>query len=285
MAMYLLDNAWKQAQQRLSRLEAVFDPGTFSVLNGIGVEPGWYCLEVGAGAGSVACWLASRVGLTGSVVATDIDPRHVSPLAVEFPNLEVRRHDIVADPLPKAVFELVHARLVLEHLPQRDHALRRMVDAVAPGGWLIVEAIDFGSEAPDPGLGVADSARFERWHAAQTRFLADRGFDHTYARGLVRRLRGLGLEEIRTEGRAATWWGGSAGADVWRLTMAQWRDPLIAGGYLDGDEADAIEALFADKAFAATSPLIVAAWGRRPLSPTNTGSNGAGSARSIQIGG
>lgn len=263
METYLLDNGWQLARDRLTRLEAVFDPGTFRVLSGIGVAPGWYCLEVGAGAGSVAYWLASRVGLTGSVVATDIDPRHISPQAVEFPNLEVRRHDIVRDPLPTGVFELVHARLVLEHLPEREYALRRMVEAVAPGGWVVIEAIDFGSEAPDPAVDTEAAARFAHWHTVRTRYLAERGFDLAFARGLARRLRDLGLRDVRTDGRAATWWGGSPGGEVERLSVAQLRGPLQEAGYLGASDADDLEALFANPAFAATSPMVVAAWGRR----------------------
>ncbi len=267
MGTYTLDTAWALAHERLARLAAAFDPGTFRVLDEIGVGPGWYCLEAGAGGGSVARWLAARVGLGGSVVATDIDPRHVSPLGSEFPNLEVRQHNIVSDPLPSGAFELIHARLLLEHLPERDNVLRRLADAVAPGGWLVIEAIDFASEAPDPGLDAADAALFERWHAAQVRHLAEHGFDHTFARGLARRLRTLGLGEVRTDGRASTWWGGSAGADVWRLSVAQLRGAMRANGLLGPADADALEALFCEPGFAATSPLVVAAWGRKPRAP------------------
>ena len=62
-----------------------------------GVGPGWRCLEVGAGAGSIAGWLADRVGPSGQVIATDLDTRFLEQQAR--PNLEVRRHDVVRDPL------------------------------------------------------------------------------------------------------------------------------------------------------------------------------------------
>jgi ubiquinone/menaquinone biosynthesis C-methylase UbiE len=51
------------------------NPGTIRRMGNIGVTDGWICLEVGAGAGSIARWLARRVGPTGSVVATDLDTR------------------------------------------------------------------------------------------------------------------------------------------------------------------------------------------------------------------
>jgi ubiquinone/menaquinone biosynthesis C-methylase UbiE len=128
---YVFDNAGAQAGARFSALGALFDPGTIRHLTELGVAEGWHCLEVGAGGGSIATWLCDRVGAAGHVVATDIDPRFLD--AVGSPNLELRRHDIASDPLPEAAFDLVHARLVLVHLPERDAALRRIVRALKPG--------------------------------------------------------------------------------------------------------------------------------------------------------
>jgi hypothetical protein len=42
--------------ERAAVLASVPDPATFSVLDSIGVAPGWRCLDAGAGAGSVARW-------------------------------------------------------------------------------------------------------------------------------------------------------------------------------------------------------------------------------------
>lgn len=54
--------------------------------------------------------------------------------ALEEPNFEVWRHDVVADELPEAEFDLVHARFLLEHLPGREGALKKMAAALRPGG-------------------------------------------------------------------------------------------------------------------------------------------------------
>ena len=40
--------------------------------------------------------------------------------------------------------DLVHARLVLTHVPQRSAALATMASALRPGGWLVVEEADPG---------------------------------------------------------------------------------------------------------------------------------------------
>jgi 2-polyprenyl-3-methyl-5-hydroxy-6-metoxy-1,4-benzoquinol methylase len=93
---------------------------------------------VGAGGGSIAEWLAGQVGPDGRVLATDIDTRFLEQLSHK-KNVEVRRHDIVSDSLPERAFDLVHARLVLLHLPERDRVLGRMAAALKPGGWLLTE--------------------------------------------------------------------------------------------------------------------------------------------------
>src|SRR5215470_13250338 len=122
---YLLDNAWQQQRARLAGLEAWFDPGTIRHLESLGVAAGWSCWEVGAGGGSIAEWLARHVGPSGQVFATDLDTRFVGQL--DYPNLTVRRHNILADTPPQAAFDLVHARFVIEHLDDRMGALRQML--------------------------------------------------------------------------------------------------------------------------------------------------------------
>src|SRR5579864_2826416 len=108
---YVLDNAAPETARRFTGLSTVFDPGTFRILAERGVTPGWLCLEVGAGPGTVAAWLGERVGPTGYVLATDIDPRFAEEL--RRPNIEVRKRNITVDPLPEVAFDLVHSRLAL----------------------------------------------------------------------------------------------------------------------------------------------------------------------------
>lgn len=95
---YVLDNEWVHARERLSIFERLEDPGTIERLNEIGVGEGWHCLEVGGGGGSIAEWLCKCVGPTGRVVATDINTRFLD--ALDYPNLEVLEHNVVADKFP-----------------------------------------------------------------------------------------------------------------------------------------------------------------------------------------
>ncbi len=120
---------------------------------------GWKCLEVGAGGGSLVEWMAGR---GAHVTAIDIDTRFIDQLASD--SIEVRRVDLREDELPQAEFDLVHARLVLEHLTDRRQILDRLVATLRPGGWIVIEDYDwscFGFEGEDPGF--SDDRRGDHW--------------------------------------------------------------------------------------------------------------------------
>jgi SAM-dependent methyltransferase len=260
MSHYLLDNAWQQQRDRLAGLEAWFDPGTIRHLAALGVGAGWRCLEVGAGGGSIAAWLAARVGPAGRVVATDLDTRFLEPLAQ--PNLEVRRHNIVTDLLEPHQFDLVHARFVLEHLPDRMGALRRMASALKPGGWLLVENTDSSSWLPDPAVEAASAALFRKWTAAFCELCRQTGADAYAGQHLYGELHRLGLADVGAEGRVFMVRGGSPPAEVWRLTAEQVRPRLLAAGLLTAADMDQLLALMSDPAFVWMEGLVMAGWGR-----------------------
>ncbi len=158
MSTYLFDNAGQQAGQRFSSLETLYDPWTTRHLEATGIGAGWQCWEVGAGGGSIAAWLAERSGPSGHVLVTDLDPRFLLESAeLAHPQIAVQHHDIGSDPLPVQRFDLIHARLVLIHVPARELALERMITALKPGGWLVVE--DFDPTFIDSSNPTADSLR------------------------------------------------------------------------------------------------------------------------------
>jgi SAM-dependent methyltransferase len=259
---YSLPNAGEQARPRFGALESLYDAPTIAHLERCGVSPGWRCLEVGGGSGSIARWLADRVGPAGWVLTTDIDTRFLDPLAG--PTLEVRRHDIAAEPLPEAAFDLVHTRLVLHHLPGRAEALRRMVGALRPGGWIVVEEFDWTTMDPDPAEFPA-LALFRRVGSALQRVMTERGADGTYGRQLWWRLRAHGLVDVGAEGRVSIQQGGSPGAQLALAGVDQLREAVLRAGSATEQDIEAFRALLADPDFAYMSPVMVTAWGRRPV--------------------
>jgi len=227
MSTYLLDNAAPQAAARFAALAELYDPGTIRHLEACGVASGWRCLEIGGGGGSIARWLADRVGPGGAVVVTDLDTRHLEALAD--PRLDIRRHDATT-PLPEGPFDLIHARLVINHMADRDDVLRRMAAALAPGGWLLVEEFDSESTPPDPDTSSGES--YLATHRAVARLMVDRGFDRRYGRKLFRRFQECGLTHVSAEARMFMCPGGSAGTLLLRANIEQLREALIEGGYV-----------------------------------------------------
>jgi SAM-dependent methyltransferase len=258
---YLLDNAAPEAPARFSALSELYDASTIHHLTRLGLGQGWRCWEIGAGEGSIARWLCGRVGPTGSVLATDIDTRFLDQCIA--PNLTVRRHDIVSDPLPAERFDLVHARLVLVHLPGREAALQRMIAALKPGGWLLTEEFDSASQALEreahPGETKLKSL------LALRNIMSERGVDPTFGRALAPNLHALGLEDISAEGRMLMWFGGSHGAHLLRANLEQLEGPILASGAVTAIEFAQDIARLELPDFMTPSPVMWSVMGRKPV--------------------
>src|SRR5205814_7653959 len=102
-APYTLDNAWAKARRRLELIETCYDRSTIRRLETLGVGPGWHCLEVGGGGGSITRWLCSAVVTEGYVTAVDIDTRFLEEIAAD--NLDVLRVDVTTADLPRQAFD------------------------------------------------------------------------------------------------------------------------------------------------------------------------------------
>jgi SAM-dependent methyltransferase len=241
--------------ERLAGIEATWDPGTMFRLEALGTGPGWRCLEAGAGGGSVAAWLANRVGPTGHVIATDLETTLLEPLAGD--NLEVLKHDLLADELPADAFDLVHARLLLEWLGDRD-ALQRLVAAIAPGGWLLVEDFDWAIGGP-----ADDAAVLCKAYEAILGLLQSIGYQRHYGRTLLARLEQAGLSELGNDVRAYVLHGGSPGTAFERFSFHAQRDRLIASQALSEPEVDEALRALNDPAHYFLTPAMFAAWGRK----------------------
>ncbi len=261
-AAYAFGNAHELQGERLRALEAALDAGTIRHLEGCGIAPGWRCLDVGAGGGSIADWMCERVGPDGSVLATDLDTTVLR--ARSRPNLDIRVHDVLADPFEPASFDLVHLRLLLAWLPEPRVALERALRALKPGGWLVAEELDFASVATAQAPDEASRAAFERVLAAHLVALRERsGFDSRYGRRLPADMRHAGLADVRCEGRVSMWAGGNAGMRLWRLTFVQLREAMVAAG-APANEVDRAIDLCEEPGMACLSPVVMAAWGRAP---------------------
>jgi SAM-dependent methyltransferase len=227
---------WHNRDRWLSLLEEVFDPSSVRRLESVGVAPGWHALDVGAGRGSIASWMADEVGAGGRVVATDLDTGLLEEM--NDPRIEVLRHDVVTDDLPAELFDLVHCRALLVHVDDPDRALQRMVSWLRPGGVLVAEEpwIDVARLGPDPIMVRAVEALAEE---------VDTGF----ARRLPAALRRAGLDPVQADAELRFFDGGTRPAAFFQRVLEGACASLVALGSLDPADVRELRSRFEDPGF------------------------------------
>ncbi|MDA3624629.1 methyltransferase domain-containing protein [Saccharopolyspora oryzae] len=255
---YVFDNHSPHSGEQHRCLAEALDPITTERLAATGVTAGWHCLDVGCGGGTISRWLANRVGPTGSVLATDVKPVDV----VGHPNMTTAQHDITADPLPENHFDLIVARLVLQHLPERDEVLAKLVRALKPGGWLQIDEFDTSYEpvllAPDE----EGERVYEKFLAAKTELMRRNGGDPTWGRQVARAMRAAGLVDIDPRPSIRSRHAGSADLGLQLHHTHQLWDRLQSAG-MTSDELHAVQAVMRDPSFRASSSVIYSVQGRK----------------------
>jgi len=263
---YTFDNAWQAARERLEASEAWLDPWSQQELKAVGVAAGWKCLEIGAGGGSIGRWLAGQAGPDGHVVATDLDTRILEGSAG--PHLEVRQHDLNKDTLEQGWYDLVHARLVLSHLANRDEMLEKLIAALRPGGWIVIEDFDhltLKQMSVPSRVSDQDATAYKRLLEIALRFLASRGVDGEFGCRLYGLLRAQGLTDVHAEGRVSIDCGGSPFMRFLRLSAAQ-AGPALVGKEVTQEEFQRFLELCEEPHFTAASHTLVSARGRKQSS-------------------
>jgi len=138
-----------------------------TALDRLGLREGWRCVDVGAGGGDVTVALAEIVGHDGRVYAVDSDPAardevakaaaaHAQVIAITQAGEDLQ--------LPEPV-DLAFCRFLLMHVDDPVLVLRRMGQAVRPGGWVVAQEPVTSAgrvagrpltmpDAPDPDVGA-----------------------------------------------------------------------------------------------------------------------------------
>lgn len=261
MSRYLFDNRAVQTIDRFTVLESCYDQFSRQQLAKAGLTANWKCLEVGGGRGSLANWMGERVGPGGEVTVTDLDPRWAS-LTRHPAHVRLLRHDIVRDPLPGQDYDLVHARLVLLHLPERLQVLQRLKGALRPGGWLVLEEFDCGW-TPVLAAPAEAEALFHHVHTALMGLLEEAGADPLWGRRVLAAMMTVELSDVTATTYAEAWPGGSTGISLHRSNTDQVADRLTQAGITE-EELSAYRHLLTDPAFVVNSYPLISVRGRRP---------------------
>lgn len=255
---YVFDPLWDQETERLLTNEAIWDPGTSERLDRLGVAAGWSVLEVGAGYGGTAERLAELVGPTGRVTAADLETGRLARLKDK--GIEVLQVDITTDELPAGQFDLVHSRMLVQHLPDRPAAVRKMVAALKPGGWLFLEDTDslplFRSVVSEDFL--------QDIRAAGYGLMRESGHEPRGGHFDLQAALECGLEDVSAEGRTVMMQGGSPQARHYQLWLEFMRPRITGAGLLDDARIDAALEEMADPANRWLSQILISTYGRRP---------------------
>lgn len=252
---YVLSNKWERERERLDAQARGFDPASLAFCREAGLRVGSRVLEVGPGTGRFAQLMADVVGPSGEVVAVDID----TTLADSLPGrtFTLVEGDVRDGTVPAGPFDLVHARLVIGHLPDRPAAIETLVSRLLPGGWLVVEEFDRVTSttchpAADAPVRVLDAI----WGV-----IATGAYDGTYGRALREAL--SGLDDVQADGTVELLRGDPVGGvPQLDLILEQLEVPVRE---VVGDAAIAeFRQLMHDPTFSVFGPVLVRARGRRP---------------------
>ena len=194
MNAYIFDDNTKEREyRRLQLIEAANDPTTIGLLQHTGIQPGWSCLELGAGAGSILRWLGNRVGANGTVWGVDKRATYLS----EFSGTpyEIREGDFL-DVLVDSTFDLFHARYVFIHNLHDEAMLHKVRNVLKPGGVAVFEEPDFTSALL---LSHQPDNPQTRVNRAICKMFGDFGLDPAYALRLPQKLQQCGFHIIETQ--------------------------------------------------------------------------------------
>jgi len=255
---YVFDSDFASEEVRLGLGATLWDPGTFERLTRLGPLDGARCLEAGAGTGSVAAWLAERVGPAGEVVATDLRTDRLDWLRGG--GVTVLRHDVATDALGEDAFDLVHARLVVQHLPQRHDVVGKLARALRPGGVLVCEDTDtaalFSHAARDDFLAEVKRAAYA--------VMREAGYHAACSLLDVELIEQAGLHDVTSDGRARVVRGGTDAVRWFGLWIEHLSPAMLARGSVDASRLDAALAELRDPANRWLTQVMVTTSGRRP---------------------
>lgn len=265
---YPLDNQHPRSTSHHQRLSELWDRWTGLRTRELLDLRGKRCLEVGAGAGSYAIWLAGQVGAAGHVLAVDID----TGLLVQGAGpLEVRTRDISALPLTDlGMFDFIHARLVLCHLPAREKILAELVTLLNPQGVVLIEDWDTSNTRIVEHCRIpAHRHLYDKVQDVMSSVFTDAGTDRRWAHRIHGELMDLGLTDVQTPVHAEYWAGGSEGCLLVAGTVRQLWTDLKDRGVTETEASEVVRLLEEDGLFVLRGHLMHSTSARKPAQPAD----------------
>ncbi len=194
MSEYIFENKSEEREfRRLQLVEAANDSTTIALLQALGIQPGWHCLELGAGAGSILRWLGNRVGPEGLAVGIDKNTTYLQDYLS--PPIHVQKIQFLEVSITQS-FNLIHGRYVLIHNQSDLDILHKMFSLLKPGGVALFEEPDFTSATLTDLPTESSQGRVNR---AICQMFRNAGLDPAYALSLPRKLEQVGFAIERAQ--------------------------------------------------------------------------------------
>lgn len=255
-----------EEKDRLQLQARLWEPKAEALLDEIGIQPGWHCLDVGCGAMGILGPLSRRVGPKGKVVGIDKDPVLLAA-AREYvqdeglANVEVVEADARNSGLPHNSFDFVHTRFVLV-FGSAEQILAEMLALARPGGILAVQESDQRSWHFYP-----ENETWPRLKNALEAAFVQIGGNANLGQVILPMLRKLGLVEPRLRAETLAVQGGHAYLNMPLIGARGFRDLMNQAGIMAAAELDEIlrqmEGLIRDPETYATWFTVAQAWGRK----------------------
>ena len=243
-------------QRRLSKLNDLLNDAS---LREMGLRGGERILDVGCGLAQMTRAMARAAGPQGRVIGVErdaeqrVEAERQARMQGEQDLVEIREGEAADLPLADdewGTFDVVHARFILEHVPNPQVVVRSMVRAARPGGKIILEDDDHELLRlwPEP-LGF-----YQVWRAYMRAF-ESLGTDPRVGRHLVTLLHEAGARPVRN---TFNFFGGCAGSPSF--------DALIRNfiGIIEGAEERMVSLGHIDAATVREGLAVFEEWGRRP---------------------
>ncbi len=268
---YLLGHNAKE-EERLKRQPQELAPDSRWLLDQLDIRPGDRAIDIGCGPQGILDLLSERVGTNGRVVGLERSESTVQ-LARQFiakhnlTNVEVLHGDAKVTGLPRASFDLVHARLVLVNVPEPQCVVEEMMALARPGGIVASHEADWGAFLCNP-----PSPAWDRLSEAFEAYSMNNGIDLFVGRKTHQMFRAAGLIDIQVNPVIHIYPPGNNRRNILCDFLENVRDRILAERLIT--EAEFHERLaelkrhLDDAGTLVISNLFVQVWGRK-LTETN----------------
>ncbi len=255
-------------RDRLLSQARQYEPTANWLLDQINVQPGWRAVDIGCGPIGILNLLSQRVGLRGTVIGLEREPRFVemarAEIAIrELANVTIVQADGLNTGLEKNSFDLVHERLVLINVSARKEFLSEMLSLLRPGGTVALEDVDNVSwlcQPAHPSWDILLNAFHTVFHAG--------GGDGFVGRRLPTLLRAAGVQDIHIKVTVETPPLGDYRRTHLISLIDSVRDKIIAEGILSeaklNEHREALAQHISDPATTVVDKLLVQCWGQKP---------------------